>query len=561
MQQQLIGYQKFFLASNIHETETEVPLTFDKTTNWQVPIFQDSNPQQVFMKCSQVGVTVIAIVNMMTLLQAGMPGLYVLPTGVTMYDFVKNRIDPILSNVDYYADHYGGNREDVKGARMKTIFGRRVKFAGSNVQNSFFEMPAEWYIIDEIDRCDAINLDYLEDRISRAKTKYRIKIGNPTFDKMGIHAEYLASNMQEWLIRCPHCNKHQMLDWFENVVRQVGRRTYVLRDRNVQRQINDLVKIEGPEVGLKILADRFEKEGKDARVYCSAPKCQKVIDRHAPGEWIAKALGRTVSGYHINKIFGDPNAGAVLNVFNKQQGSLHDPDKKQRWYNNDLGIPYEEKGSRITDQLLSDACREYTMPRALPQQFFQQDIEWSVMGIDVGSQFHVTISGMWMHRFNVYRIKLYVGNVSEIEDVEKLIKRFNVTSAVIDAFPEQRLARALCKKYSGFYMCEYNKSDKIQADHVRDDKTRRLQLNRTEALDMSLAEYDAGLVLLPLNWRHIDGGEFRTQMKMPTRVYDPILKRVRWTKGKDHYRHADTYELWATKLPGAARWGGMKGSF
>ena len=142
----------------------------------------------------------------------------------------------------------------------------------------------------------------------------------------------------------------------------------------------------------------------------------------------------------FNKIFGDPNAGAVLNVFNKQQGSLHDPDKKQRWYNNDLGIPYEEKGSRITDQLLSDACREYTMPRALPQQFFQQDIEWSVMGIDVGSQFHVTISGMWMHRFNVYRIKLYVGNVSEIEDVEKLIKRFNVTSAVIDAFPEQRLA-------------------------------------------------------------------------------------------------------------------------
>lgn len=549
---------KYGWAANIHRTENEEALIFDERTAWQVPILQDNSPQQTYMKCSQVGVTVIAILNMLVFMYNGLPGIYVLPTGVATDDFVKNRINPILQNVDFYRRNYAPLPDDTSGIRMKTIFKRRVKFAGANVRNNFFEMPAGWYIVDEWDRCDRKNLDYLEDRISRAKVKIRIKIGNPTFHKTGIHAEFLASDGKEWFVQCSHCNRRQPLNWFENVVRQVGRRRYVFRDRKMQAELNRLVKKEGQEVGVKILAALCEQDNRDARVYCSNPACQRPISRHLPGEWVPSHPGRPISGRHINKIFGDPSPGAMLAVFQKQLLSLHDPGLRQRWYNNDLGIPYEEQGTRVTDQLLEQAAADYEMPQKLPRQVLQHDFDYSVMGVDIGDVMHVHISGIFMHDYKLYRVKLFIGRIESVTELEDLIKRYNVTAAVLDALPETRMVRKLCKR-PGFWMAYYNKGDQ-KVDHVRDNKKKTLSLNRTEALDASLAAYDEELVTLPINWRSLDNGAFMEQMKAPTRMYNSEKERIEWTKCEDHHRHADTYEYWATQMPGAGQWGGMKGA-
>jgi hypothetical protein len=556
---QLAEQPKYGWAAYIHRTENELPLTFDARTAWQIPILQDNAPQQVFMKCSQVGVTVIAIVNMMILLYNGLPGIYVLPTGVAMYDFVKGRIDPMLSGVPFYRRHYATEKEDASGARMKTIFKRRVKFAGSNVRNSFFEMPAGWYIVDEWDRCDRANLDYLEDRISRADVKIRFKIGNPTFNKTGIHAEYLASDQEQWLVKCPSCNRRQPLTWFENVVRQVGRRRYVLRDRTMQMQLNELANKQGPDVAVQVLATECEQTATDARIFCSNPACARPIDRHSPGEWVPAFSDRPVHGRHINKIFGDPTAGAIVNVLKKQILSQHDPTLRQRWFNNDLGLPYEEQGSRVTDQLLADAAADYEFPHQLPFQILQHDFTQSVMGVDVGTTMHVHISGVYVHEYKIHRVKLFIGQVEDPEQLWDLITRYNVTAGVIDAMPETRMSRNFAKARPGFWMAYYSKQDQ-KIDHVRDKKKKTISLNRTEALDASLADYDAGLVTLPMNWRSLDGGKFAEQMKAPTRAFSDEHGRIEWSKCEDHHRHADTYEYWAARLPGATTWGGMKGS-
>lgn len=508
------------------------------------------------MKCSQVGVTVIAIVNMLTWLHEGFPGIYVLPTGVTMYDFVKGRIDPMLKSVPFYRKNCAPEPDDASGARMKTIFRRRVKFAGSNVRNSFFEMPAGWYIVDEWDRCDRANLSYLEDRISRMDIKRRMKIGNPTFMKVGIHAEYLAGNQMVWLIRCGSCNHHQQLNWFENVVRQIGRRRYVLRDRIMQNRFNKLVIRNGPAVAARTLATQCEEASQDAKVYCT--RCHRIIDRQAPGEWVPIHPDRPVPSRAINKMFADPTRAAIINVFRKQIESTHDPMLRQRWFNNDLGIPYEESGTRITDQLLDDAAADYDMPYKLPAQIMHRDFDFAVMGADVGTTMHVMISGIWIEHFDIHRLKLWIGQVESEQQIHDLIARYNVTSGVIDALPEQRMARMLCRRYKGFYMALYNKAEQ-KGDFIRDDKKRIISLNRTEALDASLAAWDAGLVQIPMNWRSIDAGQFAEQMKNPTRTFDSDKDRIIWTKGDDHYRHADTYDFYASRLPGATRWSGMKG--
>jgi len=526
-----------------------------------VAIFLDDSHVIVVEKCSQVGLTVIAIIRMMDWLRQGLPGIYTLPTKVMMEQFVKNRLDPILTEVPYYKQHYATKKEDAAGSQLKTLFRRRVKFAGSNVRNHFFEFPAGWAIVDEHDECDTNNLRLLDTRLGRAKNKLKMILGNPTFDKRGIDELFKASDMKEWTVTCKKCNTEQVLTFFENCVRQVGPQKYVLRDRQVQAAINKARKTERLDIAIEIVRDQYHKRQQDARVYCKNPECQKPIDRHSIGKWKAKHPSRPVSGYHISKIFADPYPPAIISLFLEFTRALHVPLAMQQFMNTALGLPYEESGNRISEAMLAACAADYMVPFKLPMQVFQHDVGWTVAGVDVGTELHVHISAMWLKDYEIHRCKLWVGTLGGgLDDVafaelHDLCVRFNVISGVIDALPEKRMARKFVKQHPNWWMAYYNKTDS-KKDHTKDVKTRALNLDRTEALDMSLAGYDAGHVILPMNFRSIDNGEFLEQMKMPVRHIDEKSERPVWTKGKDHHRHADTYELFAARL--ARTWGGMK---
>ncbi len=554
---------RYFIAAHLHRTETEEPLIFDKATAWQVAIYKDKANVIVVMKCSQIGLTVFAIICMIDLLRNGIPVIYVLPTKVTMYNFVKNRIDPILADVPFYKNNYATSQEDAAGSQLKTMFRRRVKFAGSNVRNAFYEMPAGAVIIDERDLCDSLNLKYLEDRMGRAKVKRKIILGNPTFDKKGIHKDFTSSDQKEWNVTCGHCGLEQSLTLFDNCIRQVGLKKYVLRDRRVQAEINKVARTERLEIAIEIIRDTYERREQDARVYCREVTCQKPIDRHGAGRWIAKFPERPVSGYHMNKVVGDPYPPAIITLYYKLIESLYDPGMYQHFQNNELGVPYEESGNRISEGMLNDCLREYTMPQSIPFQILGRNIEWTCAGVDVGERLHLHISALFREKKRTKRIKLLIGTLGggiddlAFEELDDMVKRFNIISGVIDAMPETRLARKFCKTHPGWYMCWYNeKPGKKELN--RDDKTRELSLNRTEAMDASLASAACGDLILPPDWRYLDNGEFLEQMKMPIRIIDQKTERPIWTKGKDHHRHTDTYDYWASLMPGAASWGGIK---
>ena len=520
-------------------------------------ILKDESDNQVFMKCSQVGITVLAIIMMMHWQAMGLPGIYVLPSQVLMEQFVKNRLDPILNSVPYYKKHYAPRKEDASGAAMKTLFRRRVKFAGSTVKNAFFEMPAGYFIIDELDLCDKKNLKFLEDRLGRQKKKRWLKIGNPRHAKQGIHAEFLSSDQKEWNVTCHHCGTEQPLDWNRNGVRQIGKRKYVLRDRKVQAKLNQLRRTNSLETAGKILLKEFEATEQDARIYCGEADCQKPIDRHGPGRWVPKHPERVVSGYHINKMFGDPHPGAILRMYLSQMIGIHDPAQREHFANNIEGKPYSETGNRITEELLASCAQDYAMPFKLPMQILQHDFTWTTGGCDVGNNWHTQISGIYVKDFVVYRVKLFVGQLDGPEKLHDVCKRFNVHSGVIDHLPETRLARKFCKEHPGWVTCLYtNNKNELQPDK----KLPEIKINRTEALDGSLAEYDAGRVILPMDWRSLDGGDFVEGMTSSERQTDPDTGKITWSKpDNDHHRHSDTYDWLATRLPGASMWAGAKG--
>ncbi len=506
------------------------------------------------MKASQIGLTVLMICEMMAQMMAGRSGMYVMPTDSWMGKFVRNRIDPMVPNVPFYRAHYATRgRVDVKNVSMKTFFNRRVVFSGANVVNNFYEMPASWYVIDELDRCKAANLKYLDDRLSRQQVKIKRMISNPTFEGVGIHAEYQRSDQKRYLQKCPACNEWQELTYWANIVRQVDDTRWVLQDRSIQARINDIARRESLGDAAEIVAAQLEQsDGGDATIYCH--RCQRPIDRFSIGKWEKTYQDRTISGYTASKVIGDVNrSGAMVRLYQQHNASLFDPSQAQRFRNNDLAEPYREPGSSITDELLDACVYEYQPPLKLPWTFNSIDIRFALGGVDVGQpQLHVWIAALILWKRLPTLVYLKTDIVNEFEEVEDLGKRFRVAAWCVDGQPETRIARAFCRRAPGRYMVFYRKQDTSKPDAI-DYKERSLNVNRTESIDRFYARIAEGRLLIPPGWRHFNHGDFKTHLTAPQRVTDlsDDPPKINWTKPLvgDHFLHSGNYLNLATTVP------------
>ena len=507
-------------------------------------------------KASQIGLTVWAICEMMAQLMSGNSGLYVLPTDRWMGDFVRNRIDPMIPNVPFYRANYASRGAiDVANVGMKTFFRRRVKFAGANVVNNFYEIPAGWYVIDEVDRCKQRNLTFLDDRLGRRQVKVKRLISNPTFEGVGIDAQYNRSNQQRYLQKCCRCNEWQELIYWQSVVRQIDERRWMLRDPRMQLQINDIAKRETAADAAEILTAQLETTGGgDARCYCI--KCHRPISRFTPGNWVAKYQERIISGYTASKVIGDVNLhGAMVRLYQKHMASLYDPTLAQQFRNNDLGEPYREPGSSITEDVLDRCVYEYQPPMFLPWDFNSIPITWSIAGVDVGEpQLHVWVAALINWHGQAHLLTLATSIVYEFEELEDISRRYNVVAWCIDGQPEVRKAREFCMKKPGRYMVFYRKTETGKPNEPN-VKTRELNVNRTESIDSLFSMLLQGRIMIPPNWRSLNGGDFKTHLTAPQRVtdYESDPPKIVWTKPLigDHFLHSGNYLNLAKMVPAA----------
>jgi len=135
-----------------------------------------------------------------------------------------------------------------------------------------------------------------------------------------------------------------------------------------------------------------------------------------------------------------------------------------------------------------------------------------------------------------------------------LLAAYRVTKVVMDADPETQLILSLKSKMNGsssirFWSCRFQQDD--YRDIRLSPREAHLTVDRTYAMDQSLAMANSGELLIPVNWRAIGGGEFSDSMCGPVRVREetPRGPRWRWSGTKDdHYRLALTYAWIATTL-------------
>lgn len=507
--QEIYLYKNHFitwLACKQHRTHKGEMLDFVNYPYLRQIYFDDESKSS--MKSTQSGVSEELIVEAIGHALKGMSIFYVLPTIQLMGRFVQNRYYKSVEHSEFYKRiSREGETKDASSMSLQHVGKGSIAFVGSNSPKVFTEYPADMVIIDELDQCNAENIEMAWERMSNSNYRREIKVSQPTVDGRGIHAVWLDSCQYKWYIKCD-CGHEFHPDFFTHVLRKINESDYVIIDSEYDWQ-----------------------SGRDINLICD--KCGRPVDRKKEGRWIERFKGKP-SCYHISKLFS--TKVSLLEIVERFTAGLHNAYKMQRVYNGDLGLPYTAKGSKLDDIDLDKCVGDFNLDRpSYP----------CVMGVDVGSMLHVRINELLPDG----RIKaVYIGSVKDPEEVESLYNQYGVKIAVIDANPERRMAEKLCIKLKGMFRCFYG--NELKSDNINSDK-KAITVDRTSALDNVIERVLSQSLLLPRNASTIS--EYYDHMKASTRIYDPDINAgkgaYRWIEsGADHFFHAEAYSLIAKNL-------------
>ena len=471
-----------------------------------------------------------AIIDHFAMACNGLSIFYVLPKFETRTTYVQNRINRCVESVKEYKKIVKAGFFD--SVAMKNFGKGVIKYVGSNVLADFKEFPADAIFIEEVDQCNPENVEFALDRVRASSYQFKRYLGNPKNRNEGIHKYFLRSNQQEWYVPCLKCGEFVETDWFATVV-------------------EDITDDNGNIIDYR-LRDRTWKVGcrRDINMIC--PLCGGLLERASQkGKWVVKNPDSSIEGYHISQLCSAINS--VAGMWERFRRALNDPTLFQQFFNSDLGLPFSAAGNRITERVL-DRCVDPDYEIAIRPNCAHIVSDASEgpcsMGIDVGKTLDVRISRM---EAKGRRRLLYVGKISALNmgEVFDLVDRYNVEKAVIDAGPELMLALDFqAESPCDVWLCRYGGegTDRRRAYNPID---RIVTIDRTEALDRSYSQLRTRKQIFPSNYREILNGEFSEEMCTPVRQIETDTKgnsRYEWTKGKDHQRHADTYDMLAHEL-------------
>jgi hypothetical protein len=103
---------------------------------------------------------------------------------------------------------------------------------------------------------------------------------------------------------------------------------------------------------------------------------------------------------------------------------------------------------------------------------------------------------------------LFVGHLASFEELARLSARYNVSRAVIDAFPEQRPGLRVRQAEAAKSLSPVPSLLRPQRHRAREgleNSVRIYHLNRTQAIEEMFGSFEAGLAELPQISRYLDG--------------------------------------------------------
>ncbi len=493
-------------------------------------IYNETARQVVVYKAGQMGASELLVsYGLHAADQRRATVLYVFPTDTHVSDFSSARIGPAIEASPYLASivvegsaaggKRGANRVTLKRIRDRFFYLRGAKVDPQGQAAQLKSVDADVLILDEVDEMDPRAPSIAVKRLGHSDIGEIRWVSTPTYPSYGIHRKWLESDQREWHVRCESCGQWQPL--------------------TIHQAVLEWDQLERP----------VRWNGQDeCTAWLACRRCNKPLNRLAPGQWVAAYPDRDLVGYHLTKLFG-----AVTNLRELVQAlDTTDETERKEAFNQDLGEPYVPRGGQLTDEVLNDCRRDYAHGQAAG--------ETTVAGCDVGKLLHVVIrgpvdveTGAWPQR--------WAGEVEGFEALGYLLDRFGIKTLVIDALPETRKARDLQGAFApGRVWLAYYPTQPVGIKKVQpiqwDEEEWTAHLDRTRTLDATFAGFYQGTSTLPANADQVR--DYYSQMKAPVRVLQDgpgghkVAKYIE--ASADHFAHAENYCRAALSAPAAPGW-------
>ena len=444
--------------------------------------------------------------------------LYLLPTKTPdATDFSATRFDPLLE----LSPHLEKLFSDVKNVATKRAGSATLYIRGANSRSGLKSIPVSFLMFDEYDEMNQDNVPLAMERMSGQIDKQAWAISTPTIPNFGINKLFLSSSQEHFFFTCPSCSKQIELTWPDSI--------------EICGETPD-----DPDI-------------KKSRLICSECKAtlphQDKFQFLESGIWVPQAPEITdTRGFYVNQMYSSTISPAEL--VKSYLLSLNDAASEQEFFNSKLGEPHIVEGARVTQNLVSACIRKHR--KADP---YDPGIRVRTMGVDVGKWLHVEI--------DEWHIKNYGNDINimsdckvlnelklrDFEELDNLMREWQIVQCVIDANPERRKAFDFAKRFEGFVrMCFYGRNIAGKQMTLGKDEDMTVSVDRTSWLDMSLGRFHNGSIFLPQDV----STEYKEHIMNPVRIYEkdkdnnPVGRYV--NSSDDHFAHARNYSEIALPL-------------
>lgn len=450
--------------------------------------YNDTHPFQVEEKAVQMGCTVRALLRALhSARYRKFKGiLYLFPSRSDVSDFVRGRVDPMLRE---NSSTLGQWTDGADSTAVKRFWNCSIFFRGMRSRTGLKSVPVDLVVFDELDEAPQSAVLMASERLSHSVHKEILQLSNPTLPSYGIDYEFQQTDMKYWLLRCPKCGEHNCLeDLFPDCL--------------------------------------IEFRGRTIR---ACRKCHSELNPQL-GSWVAKRPSITDKrGYHYSQLFSEfVQPSEILYQYRTATN-------RADFWNLKIGIPWVEAQNRLTIEEILSLCSD--------DGIADSDAGPCSMGVDQGKDLHVVIG---KRDYDGSRI-IHLGVYKDWSELDRLLKIFNVSRAVVDGLPEMRNARAFAERHRGKIFLNFY-SDHQKGAYAWNEGALTVSSNRTESLDASHNDILGQHIHLPKECDVVR--EFAQHCHNVAKKLEEDeetgSKRYVYVKlGVDHFRHAYNYLMMA----------------
>lgn len=517
------------------------PLDF-RYHRWTEEMHDSESPMNVGQKSAQMGFTVAMMHRSFHKIdQLRESVLYLLPSKTPdATDFSATKFDPALE----LSPHLENLFSDVKNTGTKRAGSAILYIRGSNSRKGLKSISVSLVVCDEYDEMPEHTVPLAQERMSGQPKKQLWLISTPRFPGQGINKEFLDSTMEHFHFDCPSCSRQIELK-HENLV--------ITSDDLHDPKIKDSY-VKCLECG-SIIFDSSETPEEYA---------EHKADLLQNGIWVPHGhKDFDKRGFYVNQLYSPTIMPVDLAKAYLQ--SLTNKSKEQEYHNSKMGDAHEVEGARITQDAIENCFSKSGRRKSSNNQFSGRLI---TMGVDVGRWLHYEITAWDVIKMgndiNIMSraILLDEGKKLNFNELDGLMRAFQIHMAVVDIQPETRQALDFAKRFWGHVkLCRYGKGLTDNTMIVEDSNKFVITVDRTSWLDMSLGRIHNQTIDLPVDISL----EYRAHLCNIGRIYqedkdgNQIGKYI--NNGDDHFAHARNYNEIALPLAAAFQTNSDIGAF